>query len=136
MSVLGVSYPFELTGGNVAMSKDQAARATDRVVFCLSTQVGERVMRPSWGIDIMRVVHELEADIQIALPEAVAAAFRQWFPDYSLTRVRIIRPDPDNPTVLQAEIAFKGRESQFDIVTKVGIQVPDGSEIYGSERIY
>lgn len=47
--MIGVAYPFNISNGVVSTTSDPAEIARSRIVFCLSTQVMERVMRPSWG---------------------------------------------------------------------------------------
>lgn len=136
---VSIKYPFTLNGGQVQTTNSAEEVAVDRVVFCLSTEVGERVMRPSWGVNIMKSLWELqhEGKMTAALQDAVFSVFRTRFPQYHLKSLRIANQYTEDPTVYTVEVTFTADpDSQFDISTKVGIQVPGGAEVFDQERAY
>lgn len=136
---VSVRYPFTLNGGKVQMTNSAEEVAVDRVVFCLSTEVGERVMRPTWGVNIMKSLWELnhEGRMTEVIQDAVQAVFRSRFPQYHLKSLRISNQYAEDPTTYTVEVTFRDNpNSQFDISTRVGVQVPGGAEIYDQERAY
>ena len=46
--MIGVKFPFTIQGGSVAVTNTDSEIIGSRVVFCLGTMIGERVMRPTW----------------------------------------------------------------------------------------
>lgn len=120
MAGTSVRFPFRIVNGSVSMASDADA-IRSKVMFCLGTQVNERVMRPSWGIDIMSTVYSVGADLEAAIPEAVSQAFRRWFPDIRLIETQVVQ-DPATPTMATVTVRFGDIEAdggedvaQFDL---------------------
>lgn len=129
---LGVKFPFRIQSGSVAVTDNPTEQIGSQVVFCLGTMIGERVMRPQWGVDILSTVYSLGADLDIAMEEAVHTAFKQFFPDYEARTIQI-KKDPDRPTYVEVEVRFGRYDSAVDETVRVGTQLPGGSEIYTNE---
>lgn len=130
--MIGVKFPFTIQGGSVAVSDNSAEIVGSQIVFCLGTLIGERVMRPTWGVDILNTVHSVGGDLDIAMQEAIVNAFRQWFPDYEAREITLSR-NPDNPAYVEIEVRYGKYESDVDETVRVGTQLPGGTEIYTNE---
>jgi phage baseplate assembly protein W len=130
--MIGVKFPFVIQGGSVAISDNPTEIIGSQIVFCLGTMTGERVMRPTWGVDIIGSVQALEGDLDTAMQEAVSGAFKRWFPDYEPRQIDITR-NPDNPAYVEIEVRFGRYDSDLDETVRVGTQLPGGTEIYTNE---
>lgn len=130
--MMGVKFPFTIQGGSVAVSDNSAEIIGSRVVFCLGTMIGERVMRPTWGVDIINTVHAVGGDLDLAMSEAVNSTFNKWFPDYEVRDVLLSRNN-ENPAYVEIEVRFGRYDTDVDEVVRVGTQLPGGSEIYMNE---
>lgn len=134
VGTLGVKYPFSFAGGQVVMTSTHTELVGSRITFCLGTQVGERIMAPTWGIDIMGAAFELEGEISLrTVDNAVRWCMRRWFPDYEVRKV-VADPTTDR-NVLDVTITYGRYGSPLDDVAKVGVQVPGGSEIFPGESL-
>lgn len=130
--MIGVKFPFTVQAGSVATTDNSTEIIGSQVVFCLGTMIGERVMRPTWGVDILSTVFSLGGDLETAMQEGCEAAFRTWFPDYEI-RDMVLTRNPDRPTYVEIEIRFGRYESDVDETVRVGTQLPGGTEIYTNE---
>jgi phage baseplate assembly protein W len=128
----GVKFPFTIQGGSVAMTDNPTEIAGSRIVFCLGTMIGERIMRPNWGVDIINTVHSVGGDLDLAIKEAVQNAFLAWFPEYEAREVSLTR-NQENPTYVEVEVRFGRYDSELDESIRVGTQLPNGTEIYTNE---
>lgn len=128
----GVKFPFTIQSGSVAVTDNTAEAVGSQVVFCLGTMIGERVMRPTWGVDIISTVWSIGGDLAFAMREAIDAAFKQWFPDYEPREIKLYR-NPDRPTYIEIDVRFGKYGSDLDTTVHVGTQLPGGTEIYTNE---
>jgi len=131
----GVLFPFQIQSGNVLMSGNQAEVIRSRIAFCLGTQVGERVMRPLWGINILNSVYALGGDLDAAVTDAVEEAFRKWFPAHVVRSIKVSR-DPDAPTYVTVEVTYSMNDSPSTDTVRVGTQLPDGTEVFDNEGVF
>ena len=127
-----VKYPFNIYNGRVVMAEDPSREIESAVMFCLSTQVGERVMQPEWGIDIMNSSYAMGAGIETSVDEAIRSAFRRWFPDYQIRKITVT-PNTFNPTYVEVDVNWGKYGSSIDKLSKVGVQIPGGSEMFSGE---
>jgi phage baseplate assembly protein W len=135
-SLAVVKYPFSIGGGSVTMTTNQAEIIGSQVAFCLGTMIGERVMRPNWGLDIMNSVFAIGGDMDSVLREAVEEAFRKWFPDYQLKEVTT-KADEHDPARITLDVRYGTFEdSSEDQETRVGVQIPGGAEIFNNEGAF
>lgn len=130
--MIGLKFPFTIQGGSVAVSDHTPEIVGSQIVFCLGTMIGERIMRPDWGVDIVNTVHAVGGDLDLAMSEAVTNAFRQWFPEYEVRDMELNR-SPDNPAYVEVEVRYGTYDSDIDEVVRVGTQLPGGTEIYTNE---
>ena len=129
--MIGVRYPFTIANGMVATVSNPAEIALSQVTFCISTQVLERVMRPSWGIELMNVAQALGADVPEIIDEAVHEAFRNWFATYQIKQIRVSQKDD---TTVLVDIRYGRPDTDSDDAARIGVPVPGGSEIFLGER--
>ena len=128
----GVKFPFTIQSGSVAVTDNPTELIGSQIVFCLGTMIGERVMRPTWGVDIISTIYSLGGDLDAAMQEAVDNAFKTWFPDYEAREINVTR-NTDRPTYVEIEVRFGRYESDVDATVRVGTQLPGGTEIYTNE---
>lgn len=86
-----ISLPFRLDGyGRIATTSDTARIWADRARSVVSTQPGERVMRPTFGCSLPEDV--LSAmDATPALVEAqVQDSFATWLPELTFTGLDVV----------------------------------------------
>jgi phage baseplate assembly protein W len=134
---VALKYPFSISGGSVTSVSDPLEIIGSQVSFCLGTLVGERVMRPTWGLPRDEKYQEtalfaMGADVELIMNEAVEAAFNRWFPKFEVRGVRV-EFDKFNPTYVTVEVRYGEPRKATDAVAKVGVQMPDGTELFGNE---
>lgn len=134
-SKIVVKFPFSISQGRVAMltSESDTERldmARSRIMFCLGTQVGERVMRPSWGLDIFTYMSlfQDEPDYENAVgadgkqqitnvlgtQAAIRAAFDAFLPEYRLVKVDIFnKPGDDQTVIVDVKFQLRGEAEQL-----------------------
>lgn len=128
----GVKFPFTIQSGSVAVTDNTAEAVGSQIVFCLSSMIGERVMRPTWGVDILSTVWSIGGELDLAMREAIDAAFKRWFPDYEVRGISITR-NSDRPTYVEVDVRFGRYDGELDSSVRVGTQLPGGTEIYTNE---
>ena len=85
-----ISFPFTLDPfGVVESTTDQGKIYTDRLVTLLSTALGERPMRPTYGTDIATAMFENQGIINTAIKQAIVKAVGVWIPELNIERVNI-----------------------------------------------
>jgi phage baseplate assembly protein W len=105
----GISVPFRLVGGRVAVASGDAKLREDLVAVLL-TAVGERPMRRSCGGGLEQLVHEPDDDVTRALlRRQVAVAVAQWLPEVVLHEVDVA----DRDGVLHVDLRYSQRGSPF-----------------------
>lgn len=132
--MIGVKFPFTISGGSVVTTSDPTEIIGSRVTFLIGTSIGERIMRPAWGIDILSTVFSLGGDLEDAMEEAIEVAFTDHFPEYEPREITFNRI-PDNPTYVEISVRFGRYDSDMDAVARVGTQLPGGSEIQANEGL-
>ena len=123
---ISVDYPFSLTAGQVSMTVDPSETMKSNVAFCLGTHIGERIMMPTWGVNIMNSLHALGAEIDEVLALAVEETFSRWFPEYEVKEIKLFK-DPRYLTHVDVEIWYWLPGAALLSTSKFAVQVPDGS---------
>ncbi len=106
-----ISYPFTIdTHGSVAWTTDPRKVWQDRVRAVLNTAVGDRAMRPLFGLNSANTLMNLGTPAATPIQEAVQTAFSSWLPTVTLNSV----------------------ETEFDndsgvLLVQVWFTIPDGS---------
>jgi len=134
---IALKYPFSISGGSATSVSHPMEIIGSQVSFCLGTLVGERVMRPTWGLPRDEKYQEtalfaMGADIELIMGEAVELAFSRWFPKYEVRGVRV-EFDKFNQTSVTVEVRYGEPRKATDVIARVGVQVPDGTELFGNE---
>lgn len=117
-----IRFPFQIINGSVAMTDLDREAVRSNLLFCLGTQVNERVMRPSWGIDILSTLYAVGGDLSDAVPEAVADMFKRWFPSYRFIEATV-ETDPLRPNFATVEVRWGAIDSEVDEVLRQDVPI-------------
>jgi hypothetical protein len=123
---VSVKFPFQIANGSVATTSLDREALRSKVMFCLGSQINERVMRPQWGIDILSTSYSVGADLAEAVPEAIAFAFQRWFPSLRLIAAEVTINDRD-PTYVDVLVRYGQIDSDIDEVARLEIPVSEGA---------
>lgn len=89
-----ISFPFTLDPfGVVKTTTSQEKIYQDRVLTLLSTTVGERPMRATYGTDIASALFETQGNAEKAAETAIRTAMRTWLPEVTIERIDIQSTD-------------------------------------------
>lgn len=113
-----ISLPFAFVNGRVATRTDSNDQLTDHVFSVLGTQVGERVMRPAYGADLMQFDFgdgdELERSaMEVEAQRAVAT----WEPNAVVDEVTF-DSRPDSRGNLYATVTYHPSGNAVGVVTQ------------------
>jgi uncharacterized protein len=116
-----ISLPFRFDGyGRVAASTDVARIWADRARTVVSTQPGERVMRPDYGCPLPEALFDtLEAMPELVEVE-VSEAFQKWLPELRFDRIDLNYEDEANGEA-EINIAYDIPTVQQDSATRYSI---------------
>lgn len=128
----GVKFPFTIQSGSVAVTDDPVEILGSRIVFAVGTMIGERIMYPLWGVDLLSTVWSLGGELDLAMREGIDALFKRWFPAYEAKEIKVTR-NSMYPTYVEIEIRFGRFDSDVDSTVRVGTQLPGGTEIQSNE---
>lgn len=112
-----VSYPFTLDAVGVLGSTDIVSKIyEDRLLTLLSTQVGQRPMRPTYGVDLSRAFFENEYIVDAgnvttfkkAITEAIRNAVQTWIPDITIDDIIVENPGLNGVASLEILITVPG----------------------------
>lgn len=85
-----ISYPFTLNVfGETTSTTDQKNIYTDRVLTLLSTSIGERPMRPTYGTNLGLAMFENQGVAEVAIPAAIRSAIATWLPELTVNEINI-----------------------------------------------
>jgi phage baseplate assembly protein W len=85
-----ISYPFTLNVfGETTSTTDQKKIYTDRVLTLLSTAIGERPMRPTYGTNLALAMFENQGVAEVAIPAAIRSAIATWLPELTVNEINI-----------------------------------------------
>lgn len=91
-----ISLPFRfgieqgvdnLYGGETIVTKDYRSIWKDRVFVACLTAVGERVMLPNYGTEVLDSLFEDETRAATLCRTTISSAFSTWLPDLTLVSV-------------------------------------------------
>lgn len=119
-----VVFPFTVKNGKVAMTDVDGHEMRSKVMFCLGTETGERVMRPQWGIDILSTIYSVGGDLDAAVPEAIENAFKKHFQRLRLVDVELV-PKEDDPTYYSVTVRFGAIGEDIDESVRVDMPVTE-----------
>lgn len=100
-----ISYPFTLDPfGVVESTENQTKIYQDRVLTLLSTAVGERPMRPTYGTDVARAMFENQTDAKKAIDQAIRKAISTWIPEVDVDSVNVTTFDNSGKVGVEVNI--------------------------------
>ena len=83
-----ISFPFTIDPfGKTASTTDQRKIYQDRVLTLLSTAVGERPMRPTYGTNIATAMFENQGNVEKAINDAIRSAISTWIPELTVNNI-------------------------------------------------
>jgi phage baseplate assembly protein W len=86
-----ISFPFTLDPfGKTTSSTNQKKIYQDRVLTLLSTAVGERPMRPTYGTNIATAMFENQGKVEKAINDAIRSAVSKWLPELTVNKINIV----------------------------------------------
>jgi phage baseplate assembly protein W len=85
-----ISFPFTLDPfGKTTSTNNQRKIYQDRVLTLLSTAVGERPMRPTYGTNIGVAMFENQGNVEKAINDAIRSAISRWIPELTVNNINI-----------------------------------------------
>ena len=122
-----ISFPFTLDPfGVVNTTTSQEKIYQDRVLTLLSTTVGERPMRATYGTDIASALFETQGDAEKAAETAIRTAMRTWLPEVTIERIDLNSIDDAGRLQLNLSLVLPDYSSTAVTVYTTTLN-PDGS---------
>ena len=85
-----LSYPYTIDPAGVVTNTVTVTKLyLDRVVTLLSTNVGQRPMTPTYGVDWSTSLFENDGDFTAAVTQAIKVAVATWIPEVTVTSITI-----------------------------------------------
>lgn len=108
--------PFRLsTNRGIQTVTDPDRQVHQHVISLVSTEPGERVMLPEYGVQLASLLFEEVDDIAVAhINDKVGAALTVWEPGVRLNRAI---PVPGGPSEVRVDVDYSRRESATTDVT-------------------
>ncbi len=86
-----ISFPFTLDPfGKTTSTEDQRKIYQDRVLTLLSTAIGERPMRPTYGTNVAAAMFETQGNVEEAINQAIRSAISTWIPELTVKAIRVV----------------------------------------------
>jgi phage baseplate assembly protein W len=122
-----ITFPFTIDPfGVVNTSTSQEKIYQDRVLTLLSTAVGERPMRATYGTDIASALFETQGDATKAIETAIRTAMRTWLPELTVETIDI--RSVDDTGKMQVNLSLVLPDFSTTAVTVYSTTLnPDGS---------
>lgn len=127
-----ISFPFRIDSrGKIAVAETPRKVWLDRVRAVINTQVGDRVMRPDFGIDSLTSVLNSGTPVERTLEEQIREAFERHLPSLTITRLDM-RREPENTQIV--ELVFYSPDNTIyttslrledDIITEITDETPE-----------
>ena len=85
-----ISFPYTIDNtGKVTSVTSTGKLYVDRVLTLLSTNVGQRPMTPSYGVDWSTAIFENDGDSDTAISQAITVAVAKWIPEVTISSIEI-----------------------------------------------
>lgn len=105
-----ISLPFNFTQyGALDYTTDPAKIWQDRVVVAVMTDLGERVMRPTYGSDVPKAVGESVNDALNIIRQSIEVSFSRWLKDLTLLSVNGYVDPYDDYLVVQIKYNYRAQ---------------------------
>jgi phage baseplate assembly protein W len=122
-----ISFPFTLDPfGVVNTTTSQEKIYQDRVLTLLSTTVGERPMRATYGTDIASALFETQGDAEKAAEAAIRTAMRTWLPEVTIERIDMQATDDTGSLRVSLSLVLPDYSSTAVTIYTTTLN-PDGS---------
>jgi phage baseplate assembly protein W len=117
---LALSLPFSVNPyGRISTTTERSKIWQDRVRSVIGTFLGERVMRPNFGADVVDAVHETSEEAIIIIETQVRQAFNTYLPTLTLTDV--ITNYDESTGIMEVEIVYSLPEATVEDVSSTTI---------------
>lgn len=115
-----ISLPFKINAyGRVNSTTEQPKMWQDRVRSVVGTYLGERVVRPNFGADVVDAVFEDSEEAALIVETEIRKAFERHLPTLTLVEVN---PNYDEETGnLEAEVVYSLPDARIEDVTSTTI---------------
>jgi phage baseplate assembly protein W len=85
-----ISFPFTLDPfGKIISTTNQNKIYQDKILTLLSTGIGERPMRPTYGTNIGAAMFENQGKVDSAINQAIRTAISNWIPEITVEKINI-----------------------------------------------
>ena len=102
-----ISYPFTFDPfGVVFTTEDQTKIYQDRILTLLSTAVGERPMRPTYGTNVAKAMFENQTDAATAIDAAIRSAIEIWIPEVNVETIKVSSFDPNGAGGVEVNVSL------------------------------
>lgn len=102
-----ISYPFTFDPfGVVFTTEDQTKIYQDRILTLLSTSVGERPMRPTYGTNVAKAMFENQTDATTAIDAAIRSAIELWIPEITVETINVSSFDPNGAVGVEVNVSL------------------------------
>lgn len=105
-----ISLPFNFDDtGSIATTSNQGKIWEDRVIMTVMTNIGERVMRPTFGSDVPKAVGQNINDALSMIKQSVSVAFSRWLTPLELIDVTGYVDQADGYLVAQIKYRYRAQ---------------------------
>ena len=106
---------------------EEAASVRQAIILLLSTLPGERVMRPTYGCDLHRLIFSPNDDTTAGLAiHYVRQALDRWEPRIAVLQLDAGRDDAD-PGRLEITLRYRIRAVQHDVTLEFSVDLSGGA---------
>jgi phage baseplate assembly protein W len=122
-----ITFPFTIDPFGVAnTTTSQEKIYQDRVLTLLSTSVGERPMRATYGTDLASALFETQGDATKAIESAIRTAMRTWLPELTVENIDIRSTDDSGRVQVNLSLVLPDFSTTAVTVYSTTLN-PDGS---------
>lgn len=126
---LSLPFHFDVASGGLASTTDQAKMWQDRVIVTVMTNLGGRVMRPTFGSDAPKTVGHNLSDAVSIISQSVTVAFSRWLTDLDLLEVTGFTDSVDGYLVVQIKYKYRAQNINQTVNIKTAILSRSGDVI-------
>jgi phage baseplate assembly protein W len=119
-SAISLPFNFDATG-SIATTADQGKIWEDRVIMTVMTNMGERVMQPTFGSDVPKAVGQNINDALSMIKQSVSVAFSRWLTSLELIDVSGYIDQADGYLVAQIKYRYRAQNIIQTINVKTAV---------------
>jgi len=123
-----IQIPFQIgSDGGIAYTVDRVEQAANELLSIAATAPGERVMRPTYGTPLSRLLFEADDPlVQNEVKGIMTNAFRQYAPGITVTDISLESTAPDDAqAVFRISFQLPGTSTTHVAVINMGGTVHD-----------